>query len=638
MTLTGAQDQSFCKALVEAFRDIAKGSSVSELEQSEPLSREVAIATSGTVSYGRETHFVCPVNLPSYQSPLYLIDAIGPFFPGYERFRINWSKLPWIRFESMNGPELGDAFARIRGDMQIFARSVAGIGYNGVTLDDVPHLADHEFYEDSIRERVALYRREFRELFRIIRDEGLQVYLTMDILTFTPALEEKIGKSARRQREFLVELLDRFFEDFPEVAGVVVRIGESDGLDIKEQFRSKLVLKSPGMVNKCLRAVLPVFEKHRRRCIFRTWTVGAHAVGDLIWHHATLEKTVAGIDSPALVLSMKYGESDFFRYLSLNRNFLVTDLPKIVELQTRREYEGCGEYPSFTGGDYEQLAIELRDVPDVIGISVWCQTGGWTPFRRLAFLENSSVWTEINTFVTLRLFKHGELVEEAISHLPGVTNPPALQELLRLSEEVIIELLYLPDFARRRLYFRRVRVPPLIGVYWHHIFVAHSLKKMLNHFVQDGEAAIRSGYAAMSKIKRMRSLAIQCHLPEEDIEYMEYTLGIIALAREYFFRPYDEDIRERLEKAKKKYKRRFPKGTRFRYTVKLDFKPFRLNRKYIGFFANQLVRGTPGYRIIDRIVGLRLLSIAYFVLKRSRPKLMPKIARKSAMGIDAVFK
>jgi hypothetical protein len=480
----------------------------------------------------------------------------------------------------------------------------------------------------------------------------------MDILTFTPALEEKIGKSAKKQREFLVELLDRFFGEFPEVAGVVVRIGESDGLDIKEQFRSKLVLKSPAMVNKCLQSILPVFEKHGRRCIFRTWTVGAHSVGDLIWHHATLEKTVAGITSPALVLSMKYGESDFFRYLSLNRNFFVTDLPKIVELQTRREYEGCGEYPSFIGGDYEQLAIELRDAPNVIGISVWCQTGGWTPFRRLAFLESagdresggrhsgdrhsgdphSGIWTEINTFVTLRLFKHGELVEEAISHLPGVTNLPALQELLRLSEEVVVELLYLPDFARRRLYFRRVRIPPLIGVYWHHIFVAHSLKKMLNHFVEEGETSIRAGYAAMTKIKRMRSLALECNLPEADIEYMEYTFGIVALAREYFFRPYDEEIRKKLKKAKEGYKQRYPKGTRYRYTVRLDFEPFRLNRRYIGFFAKYLLRKTPQYRFIDRILGLRLLSIAYFVLKRSRPKLMPKIARKSAMGIDAVFK
>lgn len=583
-----------------------------------------------------ETGFL--VDLPALNSSLYLIDAIGPFFPGYDRFRINWSKLPWIRFQDMGAEEMGEAFERIREDMRTFCRNVSDIGYNGVTLDDVPHLAFHDLYEKSTMERITLYREEFRKLFEVIREEGLHIYLTMDILTFTPELEKKIGKNPSAQRQFLVELLERFFRDFPEVAGVVFRIGESDGLDIKEQFRSKLVLKSPAMVNRMLGAVLPVFERHGRRCIFRTWTVGAHKVGDLIWHEATLEKTVEGISSPALVLSMKYGESDFFRYLSLNRNFWVSEIPKIVELQTRREYEGCGEYPSFIGGDYEQIAIELRDAPNVVGISVWCQTGGWTPFRRLAFLDDSAIWTEINTFVTLRLFKHGELVEEAVSHLPNARNTAALLELLRLSEHVILQLLYLPEFARKRFYFRRVRIPPLLGVYWHHIFVAHSLKKMLEHVVDEGEAAVRAGHAAMAKIKRMRMLALQCHLPEEDIEYMEYTFGIIALAREYFFRPYDEDIRKRLEKAKKKYKKKYPKGTRYRYTVKLDFKPFKLNRRYLRLFANHLIRKKPDYRFIDKIIGLRLLSIAYFALKRSRPKIVPKIARKSAMGLDAIFK
>lgn len=47
---------------------------------------------------------------------------------------------------------------------------------------------------------------------------------------------------------------------------------------------------------------------------------------------------------------------------------------------------------------------------------------------------------------------------------------------------------------------------------------------MLKHFVGDGETCIRSGHAAMTKIKRMRGLALECHLPEEDIEYMEYHL------------------------------------------------------------------------------------------------------------------
>ena len=199
-------------------------------------------------------------SLPSLNSPLYLIDAIGPFFPGYDRFRINWSKLPWMRFQEMTPDELSTAFVTIRADMRKFCRSVAAIGYNGVTLDDVPHLSSHEFYEESVNQRISLYRREFKELFKIIREEGLHIYLTMDILTLTPALEKRLGNSERKQLQFLVSQLDLFFVDFPEVAGVVFRIGESDGLDIKEDFRSKLILRSPAMVNRFLKALLPIFE------------------------------------------------------------------------------------------------------------------------------------------------------------------------------------------------------------------------------------------------------------------------------------------------------------------------------------------------------------------------------------------
>ena len=119
---------------------------------------------------------------------------------------------------------------------------------------------------------------------------------------------------------------------------------------------------------------------------------------------------------------------------------------------------------------------------------------------------------------------------------------------------------------------------------------------------------------------------------------MEYTFGLIALAREYFFRPDDEEIRKQLEKAKKQYKKRYPRGSRFRYSVKYDFKPFQLGSRSIRLCFKYLVRQTPDYRFIDKIIGLRLLSIAYFVLKRSRPKIVPKIARKSAMGLDAIFK
>ena len=569
---------------------------------------------------------------------IYLIDGIGPFFRGYRKFRINWSKIPWERIQQLEGKEREDFFRQVQEDLAIFCERTREIGCNAISLDDLPHLADHEYYEPSVRERIARDRRDFLKCFQVVKAAGMKVFLTMDVMVYTPALFKKIGTRENRINQFLVELLDRFFTDFPDVDGAIIRIGESDGQDVQEEFRSQLVMKNPGMVNRFLKAVLPIFEKHDRTCIFRTWTVGVHRVGDLIWRDATLVRTTRGINSPALVLSMKFGESDFFRYLGLNRNFFVTNIPTIIELQTRREYEGCGEYPSFIGGDYGQFALELHDAPNFVGLNIWSQTGGWTPFRRLVFLEPEAIWTEINTFVTIRLFKDGEPWEEAVRKFPGCDDPTSWIELLRLSEEVVKELLYVPDYAKQKLFFRRVRIPPIMGVYWHNIFIAHAVKRMLMHFVEDHEACIRGGHAALEKIQYMRILARKCSLPEEDIEFMEDTYAILALARKYFFRPPTPEIEEKLEAAKIAYKKKYPRGSRYRYALKIDLSPFFVKTRHLAWFAKYLLRDQPNYRFIDQILGLRLLSYFYLLLKRTRPKMIPRFARKSAMGIDAIFK
>lgn len=570
---------------------------------------------------------------------LFLIDAIGPFFRDYPLARINWSKIPFDHLDV--GPDREPQWARIREDMRKFAQRVSSIGYNAVSLDDLAHLADHAYYEPEVRKNIKVYQEEYRKLFQILQEAGLQIYLTQDVISYTPALSELLGDDPLLAIEFLGELVNEFFRDFPEVSGLILRIGESDGLDVDGDFRSELVLRKSSHVRRMLQHLLPRFEDHNRKLIFRTWTVGAYSIGDLMWHRRTLARAVRGIDSPALILSMKYGESDFFRYLPLNRNFFGTNLPKIVELQTRREYEGCGEYPSFVGLDYERYATELADAKNVVGISVWCQTGGWLPFRRLAFLEEEAIWTEINTIVTLRIFKHNDLVEEAVRHCAqevGCKNPQAMHELLRLSDQVIKELLYLADFAEENLFFRRVRIPPLLGVYWNTIFINQSIRSILRHFVRDHDLAVREANQAVRKIERMKDLAVEAGLPEHDLEFMLRTFEILALAREFFLFADTPEVRERLEKLVEDYAEQFPHGDRHRYRVDLDMERFWVSPRFAKWVIDLGTRKHPGYRIIDQVLMLHLLSFVYRFIRKRRPHWIPEFARKSAMGIDAIFR
>jgi hypothetical protein len=569
---------------------------------------------------------------------LALIDAIGPFFRGYARRVINWSKIPFPHLTT-RGPERATQWAEIREELAVFAARVRAMGFNAASLDDVAHLSLHPWLEPEVRERNAILREEFRLCFAVLREAGLRVFVTSDFLTTTAAVDALLRERLDAAETWFGEVVAAFLDDFPEVEGVILRIGESDGLDVSDPLRSRLFLRTAGQVNRMLHSLLPIFERRERKLIFRTWTVGAHLVGDLIWHRGRLAQALAGITSPAFILSMKHGESDFFRYLPLNRHFFRIDLPKIIELQARREYEGAGEYPSFIGWDLERYARELREARNVVGFSVWCQTGGWHALRRRAFLGPEGVWIELNVLAAIRILRDGRSVEETVDEFFGSERAAGALELLRRGEIVIRELLYIVEFAEQKLYFRRVRIPPLIHVYWDSVFIHDAVRRIIAHFVHDPEEALREGEAAFAQFERMQALAHELGLPEEDIVFMRDTFEMILLARRYYLLPPDPALEKQIKLAKKTYKKRWPRSHRQRYRIRTALEASRLGPRTVSWLSTLLLRRQRGYRrVLDRVFTLHVLSWIYRLFQVRHRKAMPKFMRKTAMGVDSLFR
>src|SRR5688572_25186084 len=119
---------------------------------------------------------------------LFLIDAIGPFFRGYEKQRVNWSKIPFPHLAT-SGPERREQWDRIAEDLRHFAGEVRQLGYNAVTLDDLAHLAPHPLHEPEVREKIAVFRKEFSTLFDLLKNEfGLRIFLTTDVIPTTASV------------------------------------------------------------------------------------------------------------------------------------------------------------------------------------------------------------------------------------------------------------------------------------------------------------------------------------------------------------------------------------------------------------------------------------------------------------------
>jgi hypothetical protein len=569
---------------------------------------------------------------------LALIDGTGPFFRGLDQRRINWSKIPFAHLAT-TGAQRQTQWTAIRMDFETLVRRTRDLGYNAITLDDLSHLADHAWFEAEIRERNSVLREEYRALMAIAGRHGMRVYITADYLTTSPAVDARLRGSADSSRAWFRDLIEGFFAEFPEVNGLILRIGESDGVDVQDLLRSRLAVRTARDVRRLLGAILPAFERAGRHLIFRTWTVGAHLIGDLIWHRGRLAQALAGVRSPALLISMKHGESDFFRYLPLNRHFFRLELPTIIEFQARREYEGAGEYPSFVGWEVEEFARELQGARNLAGFSVWCQTGGWHGFRRLAFLQPEGLWIELNVAVIARIMQNGESVESVIASLVGESRAGDAIELLRHADTVVRRILYIEEFAQQKLFFRRVRIPPLLHVYWDCIFFNDALRKLLCHLVHDHQNALRTGEAAFQAFPRMRELAQVLEWPVDDVEFMHDTFQLLLLARRYYFQPANQALEPLILEAKAAYKLRWPRPARQRYRLRTSFAPLPVKVRTLRWLVRLMIRRQRGYRpVLDHLFTLRVLSWNYRMFRTRYERVLPELARKTAMGVDALFR
>ena len=261
-------------------------------------------------------------------SKLFIIDGLGAFVKKGEEI-INWSSAPFYLYEQQQNPEKD--FESIINNFKIFAEKVSGIGYNAISIDDLVHTVASEKFKNL-----------YKSIFKICKENGVKIFVNSDAMFCNK------------------KNLEKLFLEY-DVDGVITRIGESDGADVRGEFKSRVVVKTPTQAKKYIKELLPVFEKNNKTWIFRTWTVGVGKIGDLMWNEKTFDSVFSDVKSENFIVSMKYGEADFFRGLELNRLFWQGNQKKIIELQAKREYEGFGELPFYTGWDYEKFYNQLKD-------------------------------------------------------------------------------------------------------------------------------------------------------------------------------------------------------------------------------------------------------------------------------------
>lgn len=199
---------------------------------------------------------------------------------------------------------------------------------------------------------------------------------------FTPDIHDP------RIQEMVRYLVDAIFGRFPELDGLVVRVGETYLHDLPHHTGGDPLsrgVESHVTMLRLLREAVCV--KHGRKLLYRTWLSG-------IDEDAAMYESVTGQvePHPDLIFSIKHCVNDFHRTHLFSPPLGLGRHQQIVEVQCAREYEGKGAYPNFIAGGVIDGFEEDANIPqknvlkslrelarqDIFaGVWMWSRGGGW---------------------------------------------------------------------------------------------------------------------------------------------------------------------------------------------------------------------------------------------------------------------
>jgi hypothetical protein len=422
-----------------------------------------------------------------------------------------------------------------RTEFEAYVQHALAEGYNAIAIPGfVEYLTfsevgdGHDVYAagDPHAARALAMREAFGPMWAYAHDLGLDVYLRTDMLTLTTPLEEyltaRFGGLATDDPEFwdvYAAGLDELYAAMPYVDGVLIRIGEAGRVyDLPGwDYYSELAVTTVESVRAMLTALTGQAERVDRQLIFRSWSVGVGAVGDMHTDDDSYRAVLDGIDSDHLVVSTKYTLGDFYSHLPLNHTLEIGDQRRIVEFQSRREFENFGAFPNDLGVlTQKALQTFLEANPNVEGIWTWTQDGG--PWRAgpLSLELKAGFWQlyELNTELAVRLARDPAADPAAItadwarrwfSDDPATVR--AIGEAMADSREAITEGLYIGPYADRRVFAIGLEPPPMMWIFEWDIVTGDSAVLDVIYEVSRNELdeAIAGGERAIAAVERMRA-------------------------------------------------------------------------------------------------------------------------------------
>ncbi len=466
------------------------------------------------------------------------------------------------------------ALADSADDWEQYLRHILALGYNAVAWNGFIEYVDFESTDggavypegDDHVARAQALREAFTPFWERAQQLGVKLYLRTDMLALTPELSDyfdgRFGSADTENPELwkvYTDALDELYADVPAISGVLIRIGEGGSIYQEPgwDYYSALAVRSVDAVRTMLTAFTEQAEAAEREVIFRTWSVGIGDVGDMHTDPESYEAVLSGLDSPNLIVSTKYTLGDYYSWLPLNETLASGEQRRIVEFQSRREFEAFGSFPNDLGPDFQwALQTLLAANPNIEGIWTWTQDGG--PWRAgpMSLYLKAGFWQlyEQNTMVAAALARDprtdvaqvtADWARQYLSDDPATVT--AIVEAMASSREAVKQGLYLQPFAENRVFAVGLEPPPQMWLFEWDILTGDTATLDTIYAIVGDERVdetIADGADAVAAADRMRDLveatdAASWHPGAHDamlgtLDYEVNTLQLLAAYRAMF--------------------------------------------------------------------------------------------------------
>ncbi|MEU4565330.1 hypothetical protein [Micromonospora sp. NPDC023956] len=428
------------------------------------------------------------------------------------------------------------AVARIAAQFRQFVDHSVAQGYNGIV---VPGFLEYVTFAkvgdghavhppgDPHVDRARAMVAAFGPVFRYAEEMGMRVFLLTDMLAVSPPLQAYLtrtvgGLDVTDPRLWAVYQagLAELFESMPFVDGLMVRVGEGGEVYAEQgwDYSSALVVTTEAAVRAMLRALLDTAGRAGREIVFRTWTVGVGAVGDLHTNPESYAQVLGGFDDPHLIVSTKYTLGDFYSHLPLNTTLLTGGHRRIVEFQARREFEGFGSLPNDLGPLHRRALHEfLAANPRVEGVWNWTQDGGPLRAGPMSLHLRTGFWQlyDLNTYAVGRLAWDPDTDPAQVTadwaYRTFSADPAtvaAIGQAMALSRAAVTRGLYIGPYADRSVRALGLEPPPMMWIFEWDIPTGDSAALTSIYAVTGDrvDAAVDEGAQAVTLARRMRDL------------------------------------------------------------------------------------------------------------------------------------